>query len=229
MANADGRSSVPGALRAWGLFFPMLIAFSCQVRGRVVEERDPEGVGGGSQPFAGGRAGSIAGTVLGGKPGGGGYPSKLGGAVGCEGGTPDADPGAGAADADLYVAEKPRACTSASAGAPSSGNVMCDATQEGVCQNATDCPFIVDDTARITSRQCGKGCLGKAETCSRDCITMVIDMTSECATCYADTVNCTIKNCVGQCFVDPEADVCKQCQVDKGCRAAFDTCSGLPG
>ena len=119
--------------------------------------------------------------------------------------------------------------TSTAAGAPSSGNVMCDPTQDGVCQNATDCPFIVDGTARITSGNCGKGCIGKAETCSRDCIVMKIAMTPECATCYADTVNCTIKNCTGECFADPEADVCKQCQVDSGCRAAFDTCSGLPG
>ena len=28
---------------------------------------------------------------------------------------------------------------------------------------------------------------------------------------------------------DPEADECKACQVDKGCRETFNTCSGLPG
>jgi hypothetical protein len=114
-------------------------------------------------------------------------------------------------------------------GAPTSGNVTCDPAENGVCQNDTDCPFVADGTARITSGTCGKGCIGKAETCSRDCITGEIDMTPECATCYADTVNCTIKNCTGQCFTDPEADVCKQCQVDSGCRDAFDACSGLPG
>jgi len=54
-------------------------------------------------------------------------------------------------------------------------------------------------------------------------------MSSECATCYADTVNCTIKNCIAECIVDPGADACTQCQIDQGCRAAFDECSGLPG
>jgi hypothetical protein len=118
--------------------------------------------------------------------------------------------------------------TASSAGAPSNGNVACDASVDGVCQNATDCPFVVDGTARLTAGTCGQGCIGKAANCSRDCITMMLEMTSECASCYADTVNCTIANCLAECVGDPEADTCKQCQVDKGCRADFDACSGLP-
>jgi hypothetical protein len=122
------------------------------------------------------------------------------------------------------------AAPSNNAGAPASGNVMCDETQDGVCQNPRDCPFVVDGTARITAGTCGQGCVGDSdENCSRDCITKELDMSSECAKCYADTVNCTIMNCLGQCIQDPEADACKQCQVEKGCRAAFDECSGLPG
>jgi hypothetical protein len=114
-------------------------------------------------------------------------------------------------------------------GGASSGNVMCDPTQDGVCQNPMDCPFVADGTARMTAGSCGQGCLGKAANCSRDCILEMLDMSSECATCYADTVNCTIMNCLAQCIGDPEADACKQCQIDQGCRAAFDDCSGLPG
>ena len=114
------------------------------------------------------------------------------------------------------------------AGGAATGNVMCDPSQDGVCQNPMDCPFVVDGTARLTAGTCGQGCIGKAETCSRDCITMMLDMSSECATCYADTVNCTIAKCLAECIGDPEAAACKQCQVEKGCRAAFDSCSGLP-
>ncbi len=112
---------------------------------------------------------------------------------------------------------------------PASGNVMCDEAQNGTCQNPMDCPFVVDGTARITAGTCGQGCLASSdENCSRDCILEKLDMSSECAKCYADTVACTITNCLGECISDPEADKCKQCQVDKGCRAAFDECSGLP-
>jgi hypothetical protein len=119
--------------------------------------------------------------------------------------------------------------TNTPVGGASSGNVMCDPTQAGVCQNPMDCPFVVDGTARMTAGTCGQGCVGKASNCTLDCIQKMLDMSSECATCYADTVNCTIKNCLADCIADPEADVCKQCQVDKGCRSAFDDCSGLPG
>ena len=115
-------------------------------------------------------------------------------------------------------------------GGTPSGNVSCDDTQDGVCQNPMDCPFVIDGTARITAGQCGKDCVmtGGDENCSRDCVLEALDMSSECATCYADTVNCTIMNCLGVCLADPEAVACKECQVEKGCRAAFDECSGLP-
>jgi hypothetical protein len=117
-----------------------------------------------------------------------------------------------------------------SGGAPaSSGNVMCDPTESGVCQNPTDCPFVVDGTARLTAGTCGKGCLTSAdENCSRDCILDKLDMSSDCAKCYADTVACAIMNCLAPCLNDTEAEACKQCQVAKGCRAAFNECSGLP-
>lgn len=116
----------------------------------------------------------------------------------------------------------------AAGGAPS-GNVACDETQDGVCQNPMDCPFVVDGTARITSGTCGKGCLSSSdENCARDCLLKELDMSTECAQCYLDTVACTIKECLPECVGDTEADECKVCQVEKGCRAAFNECSGLP-
>ncbi len=112
---------------------------------------------------------------------------------------------------------------------PSSGNVMCDPEENGVCQNPMDCPFVVDGTARITAGTCGKGCLTSAdENCARDCLLDKLDMSSSCAQCYVDTVACTVMKCLAECINDPEADECKQCQVDQGCRAAFNECSGLP-
>jgi hypothetical protein len=89
---------------------------------------------------------------------------------------------------------------------------------------------VVDGTARITSGTCGQGCVGsKDANCTLDCIQKMLDMSSDCATCYADTVNCTIMNCLAECIGDPAAAACTQCQIDQGCRSSFDTCSGLPG
>jgi hypothetical protein len=137
---------------------------------------------------------------------------STGGEPGSNGGTPGNDGG-----------------TPANTGGTPSGNVSCDETQDGVCQNAMDCPFVIDGTARITAGTCGKGCLASSdENCARDCLLEELAMSSECAQCYVDTVACTVMNCLAECVNNPEADECKVCQVEKGCRDAFNECSGLP-
>jgi hypothetical protein len=116
-----------------------------------------------------------------------------------------------------------------SGGMPATGNVECDPTENGVCQNDQDCPFVVDGSARIAAGTCGKGCLASSdENCARDCLLEEVDMSSSCAQCYVDTVACTVMKCLAECVNDPEADKCKVCQVEQGCRAAFNECSGLP-
>lgn len=120
------------------------------------------------------------------------------------------------------------------AGAPNegngNGNVACDPEEKTTCQNATDCDFVVDGTARTAAQACGKEqCLGSDdENCARECILESLNMTSECAGCYADFVDCTIKNCVGACIADPNSDECHECQETEGCRPTFNSCSGLP-
>lgn len=117
---------------------------------------------------------------------------------------------------------------SGTGGAPSS-NVDCDPEADGVCQNSTDCPFVVDGTARMTAGQCGIDCLeSEEEACPVDCIVDELHMTPDCATCYAGAVACATMNCLAECIQDTEAEACKLCQVEKGCREEFNTCSGLP-
>jgi hypothetical protein len=115
----------------------------------------------------------------------------------------------------------------AEGGAPNL-NLACTPSEETTCQNETDCPFVIDGTARVTAQSCGKGCLGGDESCARDCILAELDMTAGCADCYVEFVNCTIANCVGACLTDPDSDGCHTCQEEQGCRPDFDTCSGLP-
>lgn len=116
-------------------------------------------------------------------------------------------------------------------GAPASGNVMCDPTQDGVCQNATDCPGVASGDVRKAAEVCGLGeCISaKDSACAIACISKATGATDACADCYGAAVACTLKNCFDKCSADPEADECKACQVDKGCRETFNTCSGLPG
>lgn len=119
--------------------------------------------------------------------------------------------------------------TPGAAGAASGGNVSCDPSKATTCQNDTDCPFVADGTARTTAQACGQGeCLQSSdENCPRDCILAQLDMTSDCASCYADFVNCTIGHCLAACIADPDSDGCHECQVSSGCRPTFDSCSGL--
>lgn len=113
--------------------------------------------------------------------------------------------------------------------ASTNGNVPCDVDKDNTCQNEQDCPFVVDGTARTTAQTCGKGeCLtSDDENCARDCILAELQMSSDCASCYADFVRCTIMHCVGACIADPDSDGCHECQVTEGCRSTFDECSGL--
>jgi hypothetical protein len=113
---------------------------------------------------------------------------------------------------------------------PSSGNVMCDETLDGVCQNPTDCPGVASGEVRMAAGVCGLGeCISaKDSACAVACIAKATGATDACADCYGAAVKCTLDNCFLECKDDPEADECKACQVDKGCRETFNTCSGLP-
>lgn len=152
------------------------------------------------------------------------------GVAGCSGDDDDdtANTGGSAGTSVIPSGGEP-ASTGGTGGEPATGNVTCDPTENGVCQNDQDCPFVVDGRARISAGTCGKGCLASSdENCARDCLLEELDMSSDCAQCYVDTVACTVMKCLGDCVNDPEADVCKECQVEQGCRAAFNECSGLP-
>ena len=133
----------------------------------------------------------------------------------------------GGDDADDGGDPGPIGGSDGAAGAPT-GNVGCDAQEATTCQNEQDCPFVIDGTARVTAGMCGQGCLGEEESCAVECITDDLEISQECATCYAQTVACTVENCLSECLADTEAEKCKVCQVDSGCRAAFNECSGLP-
>jgi len=118
---------------------------------------------------------------------------------------------------------------SSTGGTDNSGNVACDPAENTVCQNDTDCPVVASGQARMAAEVCGTGeCVGMGSQCAIDCIRRDLDMTPECADCYGAVVACTAKECLAECFNAPESDTCKACQVEKGCRDAFNTCSGLP-
>jgi hypothetical protein len=163
-------------------------------------------------------------SASGGKSGSGnsaGSPSGNGGEPGSNGGEPNGgEPGSNGGE--------PGGNGGVPAAGGASGNVACDPAANTTCQNDKDCPFVADGEAREAAQTCGKSCLGNADkNCSRDCILAKLAMSSSCATCYADFVSCTVAKCLGPCLADPNGAACLTCQETKGCRSAFNDCSGL--
>jgi len=116
------------------------------------------------------------------------------------------------------------------------------------CTNAPDQAKLAEDpdAPADIAQSCGISCLGEDDgtangpalirACALDCMVNgrptgttpipAAGLTESCSGCYADVVLCAVKNCINQCL-DGGAD-CDQCRVEKGCNAAFYTCSGLP-
>jgi hypothetical protein len=108
-------------------------------------------------------------------------------------------------------------------------NVECTPGEGGSCQNETDCVVVENGEARLSARTCGLGCQQDMDpaTCAVTCIVDDIEISQACATCYAALVGCAAMLCPGECGTNPASDECTQCQIDEGCRASFDSCSGL--
>lgn len=108
-------------------------------------------------------------------------------------------------------------------------NVECDPAGDGVCQNEQDCPSVRSGDARTAARTCGLSCLQDPdpETCSVGCIVDQTSMSPECSACYAGVVGCATEFCFDQCSANAASEACTECQIDAGCRADFDACSGL--
>lgn len=107
--------------------------------------------------------------------------------------------------------------------------VMCDPAGDGDCQNETDCPKVESGEAREVAGDCGLECQAEADPgmCAVGCIVTDAALTQACAVCYATLVGCAAENCFTDCTADPDSTECTMCQIEAGCRTAFDTCSGL--
>ena len=108
-------------------------------------------------------------------------------------------------------------------------NVECTPGGGGACQNDVDCIVVENASARMTAQSCGMDCVQNMDPgmCAVGCIVDTIEISQGCAACYAALVGCAFDFCLAQCGTDAASDECNQCQIDSGCRANFDSCSGL--
>ncbi len=85
------------------------------------------------------------------------------------------------------------------------------------------------ELAREKAGDCGLGCLNSPapDQCAIECMVKEgVQLTSGCAGCYGGIVLCTIESCLPKCINDPQAQICKDCQVEKGCDGTFYVCTG---
>lgn len=100
------------------------------------------------------------------------------------------------------------------------------------CLGTDDQDIITGDTVdqSAEARSCGLNSLGEEDpvAASQVCIEMATGLTTDCSFCYAETVGCSVSNCVAPCGTDAAGAECRLCQEDNGCIARFEECSGVP-
>ena len=191
---------------AAGLVASVYVAVACG---------DDSGAGG-ATPAAGSAASGTGPGGIGGAPGSGAAGGTGGGGVAMTGGTGvtgmptgGANAGTGGVAADLG----------------DGGLVAPDAGPTGACDNEGDKALIDSGDVDKQSDICGRMCILNGPDCTVMCMTKAIDVSPECALCFAKIVQCSAANCAIMCFADSEGMPCRSC-VDAMCTPAFHACSG---
>jgi hypothetical protein len=91
---------------------------------------------------------------------------------------------------------------------------------------------------------CGQMCIGEGHTgdalitCAVDCTNSATDsaVSEECTSCFIQSAECALNNCLSRCIADPSAQQCIDCRCAKegsgnsgnvNCEAQFAACSGV--
>jgi hypothetical protein len=94
----------------------------------------------------------------------------------------------------------------------------------GACANAADQATTMSSGFSTAPRDCGFMCFSMPDSsCAKDCIQKT-GLSSACATCWGDAINCGAKNCLAECL-DPSSTACTSCTTQH-CDPAFRACSG---
>ena len=94
----------------------------------------------------------------------------------------------------------------------------------GACTNTADETIICEAGFPAAVQACGTSNLGDAEAIAM-CVEDDIGLSTECASCFGETTQCTIDNCITQCGTDPLGDACTDCRATN-CDPAFEACAG---
>ncbi len=98
----------------------------------------------------------------------------------------------------------------------------------GACTNPADDTVHESYDLLDEAVTCTVGCLSDPNrvACVASCLTANTGVSPDCAGCYADSSECGLQNCAGQCAIDQNAPPCQAC-LEANCIEAFDDCSGF--
>lgn len=103
------------------------------------------------------------------------------------------------------------------------------AFSQGNC-NESDLDYLGEnlDAVILTAQDCALGCFFNPDTegCITNCILAETPLTTECASCFGEQVQCLIDNCLGQCPPLGTEEGCEDCLAEF-CLDDFNTCAGI--
>jgi len=112
-----------------------------------------------------------------------------------------------------------------SAGSGGSGGDGGTGGATGACDNAADTAIICESTFPADVTACGTEFFGEGSEAISVCVAENTGVSGECATCFGDTTECTIDNCLTDCAVDQTSQACTDCR-EENCGPAFNACAG---
>ena len=85
----------------------------------------------------------------------------------------------------------------------------------------------IEATLQDAILNCTFSCLTQsgAPECSAPCLEEATGLSTPCSLCFAQILQCTVQNCIGQC-AGGEGPECAACRAEN-CGAAFESCAGI--
>lgn len=154
---------------------------------------------------------------------------------GPSGGDPTSGAGSGSGGDDSGSSGSPTGSSGAPSGSGAGGSTSAGsggtggmgsggAPPLGACTNDPDMTILEMGMVESQVEACAQESFGQ-EPATTDCIKQATNLSDPCVACFAETVACTVDNCIGDC-IGGQSPECQAC-MDANCTPAFEACSGL--
>lgn len=95
----------------------------------------------------------------------------------------------------------------------------------GACDNDADQAALAQGDPAAAVGGCAFSCFTPSPTCTM-CLQNGLGTSDGCTECFAQIVDCTVKNCATQCIADAQGPACTTCRAEN-CNDDFEACAGI--